>query len=309
MSRSTLASAAAATGEALKAVVTGLAASLAYVFRRRPRGSRPRVRLAGALEAAALLAVCAGAVAFAVVVLDPSIPSLRLYLPEWLVLVCDRLTDLGYSGLLLWPAGIAIAYLLALMPQLAAPGDAMARRVAASVLARIGFVFLSVGVVGLAISLIKHAIGRARPLTAYLIDVPDPHLTFDVMVWKSGYASFPSGHTTTAFAAAVALGALFPRARWLLLALAAVVGATRVLLGSHYPSDVIAGAALGSLFALFMVKAFAARRLVFKVDADGRAVPMAGPSARRLGALRPPARPSGAALEADRSRSLQEARP
>lgn len=302
-------SAVAATGEALKAVATGLAGSLAYVFRRRPRGRRPRVRLAGALEAAALLAVCAAAVAFAVVALDPAIPSLRLYLPEWLVVISDRLTDLGYSGLLLWPAGIAIAYLLALMPQLAARGDAMGRRVAASVLARIGFVFLSVGVVGLAISIIKHAIGRARPLTAYFIDVPEPHLTFDVMVWKSGYASFPSGHTTTAFAAAVALGALFPRARWPLMGLAAVVGVTRILLGSHYPSDVIAGAALGSLFALAMVKAFAARRLVFKVDADGRVRPMAGPSVRRLGALRPPPRLPGPAPEADPTRSLQEARP
>lgn len=302
-------SVAAAAGEALAAVATGLAGSLAYLARRRPRGIRPRVRLAGWGEAALLLVLCAGAVALAMVVLDPAIPGLRLHLPAGLIAVADRLTDLGYSGLLLWPAGLSIAWLLALMPQLAARGDAMARRVAASVLARVGFVFLSVGVVGLAVSLVKHAIGRARPLTAFFLQGPDRHLTFDAMVWKSSYASFPSGHTTTVFAAAVALGALFPRARAPLIALAAVVGATRILLGAHYPSDVIAGAVLGSLFALAMVKAFAARRLVFTVDAAGRVAPMPGPSARRLARLLPFFPSRGAALTADPSRSLQEARP
>ena len=56
---------------------------------------------------------------------------------------------------------------------------------------------------------------------------------------------------------------------------------------------------IGSAFALLMVKVFAARRVVFAVDENGRIAPMAGPSARRLGALLP-----GAARPA----SLEEAR-
>lgn len=284
----------AAAGEALATVAAGLAAALADLFRRRPRGPWPRLGFVGMLEAVALLLLAAGLTAAAMIFVDPLILGLRLRVPAWLATLADRLTDLGYSGMVLWPLGIAIVCVVAAMPRFAARGEDMARRVAASVLARLGFLFLSVGVVGLAVSLVKHFIGRARPMAAFFLSGPDRHLTFDVMVWKSSYASFPSGHATTAFAAAVAFGALFPRLRWPLVALAAVVAVTRVVLGSHYPSDVIAGAVLGTAFALFMVKAFAARRLVFKVDADGRIAPMAGPRARRLGALLCGALASGA---------------
>lgn len=277
----------AAAGEAVAAVGTGLVAALAVPFRRRPRGPWPRLGFAGVLEAVALLLLAAGLTAAAMILVDPMIPGLRLRMPGWLVILADRFTDLGYSGVVLWPLGIAIAYVLALMPQLAAAGADVTRRVAASVLARLGFLFLSVAVVGLAVSVAKHVIGRARPQAAYFLAGPDRHLTFDVMAWTSSYASFPSGHATTAFAVAVAFGALFPRLRWPLIAVAVLVAATRVVLGSHYPSDVIAGAVVGSAFALFMVKAFAARRLVFKVDAAGRIAPMAGPRARRLATLLP----------------------
>ena len=49
-----------------------------------------------------------------------------------------------------------------------------------------------------------------------------------------------------AFAGAVLLGAVVPRARWPLLVLAALIALSRVYLGVHFPSDVIAGALLGS---------------------------------------------------------------
>jgi undecaprenyl-diphosphatase len=62
--------------------------------------------------------------------------------------------------------------------------------------------------------------------------------------------SMPSGHAATAFAAAVAVGLVHPRLRWPLLVLAALVAISRVWLGVHYLSDVLAGAALGSAVAL-----------------------------------------------------------
>ena len=67
--------------------------------------------------------------------------------------------------------------------------------------------------------------------------------------------SMPSGHAATAFAAAVAVGLIHPRLRWPLLVLAALIGLSRVWLGVHYLSDVLAGAALGSAIAWLVVRA------------------------------------------------------
>jgi undecaprenyl-diphosphatase len=70
----------------------------------------------------------------------------------------------------------------------------------------------------------------------------------------------PSGHATTAFAAAVALGLCCPRLRLPALALAGGVALSRVYLGVHYAADVLAGAALGAGIAGLLVAA--ARRAV-----------------------------------------------
>lgn len=57
--------------------------------------------------------------------------------------------------------------------------------------------------------------------------------------------SFPSGHTASSFAAATALTAFYPKAGPLAFLLASGVGASRVHLGHHFPSDVVAGSLLG----------------------------------------------------------------
>lgn len=82
---------------------------------------------------------------------------------------------------------------------------------------------------------IKMAIGRARPVVEDL-----PHL----MATPTGL-SFPSSHSTSSFAAVQAFGSLVPSTP--LLGGATAMAFSRLYLGVHYPSDVAAGAALGTV--------------------------------------------------------------
>jgi undecaprenyl-diphosphatase len=82
---------------------------------------------------------------------------------------------------------------------------------------------------------VKVAVGRQRPL----IDEHPP------LARAPTKLSFPSAHATSSVAAATALGRVEPRARPYLLAIAAAICIGRPYLGMHYPSDVLAGAALG----------------------------------------------------------------
>ena len=82
---------------------------------------------------------------------------------------------------------------------------------------------------------IKVAVGRRRPLL-------EEHPPLAKAPTK---LSFPSAHATSSLAAATALGRVAPPARPALYALAAGLCLSRPYLGMHYPSDVLAGAALG----------------------------------------------------------------
>jgi undecaprenyl-diphosphatase len=66
--------------------------------------------------------------------------------------------------------------------------------------------------------------------------------------------SFPSGHATLAFGTAVVLADRFDSMRPLFFGLAATVALTRVVLGVHYPSDVIVGAIIGTAGGLVAVR-------------------------------------------------------
>jgi undecaprenyl-diphosphatase len=104
---------------------------------------------------------------------------------------------------------------------------------------------LSAGLALAAAKLISELVDRARPFVA---DADGVHLF-------SGHAAdpgFPSDHATAAFAIA---SAIFLRKRgWGIFALGAatVLSVGRVALGVHYPSDVLAGAALGGAAALVL---------------------------------------------------------
>ena len=143
---------------------------------------------------------------------------------------------------------------------------------------RIGFVFTAIALPSLFDTIIKHLIGRARP---FVVAGPDVW-AYEPFSWHARYASFPSGHATTAFAALVAIGAIFPQARALMWIYAVLIALSRVVITAHHPSDVIGGAIVGAVGAVLVRNWFAARRLGFTVAADGSVRAMPGPSFRRI---------------------------
>jgi undecaprenyl-diphosphatase len=92
---------------------------------------------------------------------------------------------------------------------------------------------------------IADLVARPRPYIAH----PDAAHLF---VPASHDPSFPSDHATASFAIAVALLLRHRKAGLLALALASVVSVARVAVGTHYPGDVLAGAALGTAAALVL---------------------------------------------------------
>jgi len=225
-----------------------------------------------------VLAVAFAALGLAFVYVDPFAVAWQRRLPQWLKLPFHYLDYFGWSGTILWPVGVAILLLFSL------ERFDLTRRTRAAIAVlqlRLVLVFLAVGAPGLAVSILKRVIGRLRPGA---FD-SQGHLAFDPAAWTPAAASFPSGHATTAFAAAIVLAALWPRARVPLLILAALAALARIVLDAHYTSDAIGGAIFGSLGAILIVRAFARRRLTLKITADGIIRPMPGPSMRRIVAL------------------------
>lgn len=255
---------------------TPFSALAALARRPRTRFIAPRPMLGPVTTIILILALAALGLAF--LVLDPLAVAWQRGLPEWFVFPFRYLTYFGLSGVFLWPVGIAMV-LLALLHWTALERSAKLAITALEV--RLTLIFLAIGAPSLLAAIAKRLIGRLRPPA---FDTHG-HLAFEPIGWRAIAQGFPSGHATTAFAAAIVLGAIWPRARAPLFILAALIALSRVVLGSHYPSDGIGGAIFGALVAGLVVRAFAARRLALGVTAEGRVRPMAGPSKRRLAAL------------------------
>jgi undecaprenyl-diphosphatase len=132
-------------------------------------------------------------------------------------------------------------------------------------LSRIG----QLGLVWIAIALVL-AVAWRRPslfLTVVVADVIadvlaelgktvfDRHRPFETPLGpRSSTHSFPSGPAATAYACATVLATLAPRWRGLFFLLAALIALSRVYNGLHYPTDVLAGSALGVLVGLAVLR-------------------------------------------------------
>lgn len=156
---------------------------------------------------------------------DPSVPIG----PDWLRTAMIDLTALGGVGVLTLVAVFAIGYLV------------VARKTAAA-----GFAAASITGGAILSALIKALLMRPRPqIVPHLVDVSS--------------SSFPSGHSMNAAIVYLTLAALLVRSEdrravqtYLIgtaIFLALLVGATRVYLGVHWPSDVLAGWAIGAMWA------------------------------------------------------------
>ncbi|MFZ4548352.1 MAG: phosphatase PAP2 family protein [Bacteroidales bacterium] len=88
----------------------------------------------------------------------------------------------------------------------------------------------------------------------YSYDLPRPYEIYPFIEKLSvgGSPSFPSGHTADAFAFAVGLSLIYPK--WYIfipsLLWATLIGYSRMVLGVHFPSDVLAGAIIGTVCTL-----------------------------------------------------------
>ncbi|MDE1146041.1 MAG: phosphatase PAP2 family protein [Azospirillaceae bacterium] len=157
-------------------------------------------------------------------------------LPAEVKALSHRLTVAGDSLYSLVPLGLAVIALATARAQ----AEGTQRQRLGQWLAMAAFVFLAVALSGLMVDAIKAVVGRPRPVLflSQGIFLPQPfHMGFR-------YYSFPSGHADTLVSLALSVGMLWPRAKAPLLALALALATTRLWVGAHYPSDVLAGAAV-----------------------------------------------------------------
>jgi len=199
---------------------------------------------------------------FLAVYLDRPIALAMVGVPPWLTDLAEWMTRFGRGDLYLVP--LAVVLLLLLFASRVLAGER--RRAAARFCAWVTlFVGLSVALSGLLNDVIKLIVGRARPTTGPVENQP---FTFDY-----AYQSFPSGHTAVAFGLALSLGLLWPRWRLPLFVFALAVAASRVILHSHYPADVLGGALVAWMTVTWLASFLADRNIVFHRDSAGRRVP------------------------------------
>ncbi len=95
---------------------------------------------------------------------------------------------------------------------------------------------------------LKHASHRKRPCEI------EPHCWASIL--PPDKYSFPSGHSITAFGVAISIGLFYPQLLGCLLTAAVLIAASRIILGMHFLSDVLAGAAIGMILGSFSYLVF-----------------------------------------------------
>ena len=177
--------------------------------------------------------------------------------------IWQTITDLGKSDWILYPTGIALIG-LSLM---SADRFRKAHQIVwHRIYLNVHYLFTTVALSGLAVQALKALFARARP--EYLTGPgvwESKHLAF-----VYDYTSFPSGHSTTAGAAAMALTLMFPRLGWFFIPAGMLIALSRNAVYAHFPSDSCAGFLFGMLFSYFYARYFARKRLLFAFAGTGK---------------------------------------
>jgi membrane-associated phospholipid phosphatase len=184
------------------------------------------------------------------------------------------LTDFGKSTYVLWCLAATLFVVAIISPRL----RGTSRSLVLNLGTRLQFLFFAVLVPVLTGELIKWIVGRGRPFAGGEANA----FNFAHFAGTEAYASFPSNHAITSFALAFAVSAVWPKARVAMMVYAVLIAISRLVLLAHHPSDVVAGALIGVIGAMFVRYWFAARRLGFAIRRDGAIVPRTGPSLGHL---------------------------
>lgn len=116
-----------------------------------------------------------------------------------------------------------------------------------------GSIFLYTGLLAYALELpiyvlLKSFFKRKRPC--------DLLINFNAHIRPSDKFSLPSGHTAAAFLMASLIAYFYPSMTFFAYLWASIIGVSRVMLGVHYPSDIVAGALLGVAACMFSLTLF-----------------------------------------------------
>lgn len=110
--------------------------------------------------------------------------------------------------------------------------------------------FFSLLITGVLTQVFKHLFGRTRPNH---LDEGQIFSSFNFFTLDSGLHSFPSGHTSTIFLIAFSLSFLIPKLKFSLYVFALIIAFSRVVVGAHFFTDIIAGIIVASIgFKLFL---------------------------------------------------------
>ncbi len=230
---------------------------------RTARAGMARLRMSPAARTAAATLLTALLVALSIAYLDRPAALWAHHEPGGVKAPFLAVTMLGeaWGWLLVFAVGFAALHWGGALPGLRPWAGPM--RAASGVPA---FLFAAIVVAGLAADVIKIALGRMRPKLLF-----DGALYgFTGVSWRPDHWSFPSGHTATFVALAAALWWLWPRHILFYIAIAALVAASRIVVGAHYPSDVIAAGFIAVLTTWGVAVGFARGGIDLAAAARGR---------------------------------------
>lgn len=251
-----------ATGHQAVRQLRGLAKRSGATFMRvRSRLSRPvRADMPSVwtMQMTRLVVVAVCLTAFAAI-FDPYFRPLGGPPPTTALAFLRGITDAAKSGVYIVAAVIVIAIIGLLDWRDVRHGT---RRALVTAYGQAAFILAAVAVPGITANIIKQFVGRARPRMVEEFGV----YGFAPFRFDSSFQSFPSGHATTAGSLAMILILWHPEWKWPLLAGMALLGSARIAAGAHYPSDVVAGFALGAIMTLVFARWLARRRAVFVFD-------------------------------------------